>query len=1511
MERNHNGGFTLLETLLTVAILVILLGVSAVGVAYHRDYLKITELDNAARDIYMAAENRAVLLQNSGQLRTSATPLSGGSGPSLILTLSGSGSPVTIDTLSSSGNIDELADLLPAGTIDPALWSGDFRVVYDQTTGHVKEVFYAKEAFTEGLDNFSKSRGERVSDFRKGDTSRLVGWYKGGLAKEIGTKPLPTPGVEVFIDNGEELTLKVTYTRPEGLPAGVTYTPSVELDYPGTKVSLLKDNLSNYPDRRPSKVNGGFGTGNYITYTWVLDSLAKDAGGNSQQFKNLKSGLTNLGGDFKVTAGLTLKAGGWIDSAYYADGSDNSLFAKGSTASTNPSDPDCTHTALIANLRHLQNLRAQNPAFTSKVGNSITKAIQIENIECSKYKEKEYNFVPIHNTSLTLYEGNDHEISNLHVAYNSNAGLFERIADSRDSEMTIQNLTMIAPSVSATGNAGAVVGRVGLMGNWNAAAATIQNVSVINAAISAKNPGSNPGAGGVVGWVGGGRTCSISSCRVYWNDAGQLTNESGEIVYKIDGQNAGGLVGTVGNGSSALATCIIRNSYASTTVKAEGSSMAYSGTAGDLIGLAHYEDQIEIDSSYADCYIKNTSSGSESSVGGLVGWVPPKSTWADAYVKVTNCYAAGFIDGTSVHPAGLFYGALPSGSEVTNCYSVVRVMKADGTLEKPATPMYSGWNESSPGSAFYLSKANEVAGAVETALGSAFEYDTDKPETHVYNLRYEMSKTPGPADKALKLTPPYPFPGLKNVTETVIKPDGTPETIPAHYGDWAELEGSSGAGLVYYETYGDDSYGVWGVDAAGVELQALRDDGVVKKDGYALLFEGTAPDGFTIKYGDTDDNTLTWTLQIASGGTKWVESSGQNDSPDIAQFQVAGGGKTYTLVPLPHWIVTQAWKNISQYDNNFYRKLACGPDKATYWFNPHFAKTVVKQDDAPAEPTHSKKDAIIVRTIRHLWHLSTIRYTAGSISYQAYVHNKTYYFKQELDLDSTYGVGSTGFAFPQDYRSIGYCNGTDRNIFKGTYDGQGKSIKGVGYGDGATVVSSYVGLFGRNDGTLKNIVYYMSKFIPNTSGTGTTYFGGLAACNNGTVEDCKVIVDTGKLESNSLSLGSTGICVGGLVGWNNTNGTIKDSRVVSGNTPGATAAVALEAVENKVSSTYRYVEVGGLVGRNKGAISFPGNVSIKVDGLTNTGNNADVGGLVGMSEGGVIENCKAEVTTLTNSGNYGYVGCLVGLNETGRTIRNCTIGTPELANSGSGANVGGLVGRNRGAILEGLDAAAGETNTVAENIWNISLTKVDTNNAATRIYGACVGGLVGYSSGTVTGKPKGDSEYSITVDTVTHNGASGSVGGLIGTNSGTVTNCKAKVLNLEGMKNYVGGLMGSNSGNVTDCGADVDSLKKIGDSSCYAGGLVGYNQNGKVTRCTAKVDTLTSEGQYAYVGGLVGCNYSGGEQVTDCTATVIALKNTGGKLVKDGLKSLGFDFCAALAERRGGNLCAASGGILM
>ena len=79
-RRNRNSGFSVVEMLAVVAILVILLGISMVSVLRYRDLLEITELDNAAREIYMAAENRAVLLSGAKRLNYQVSSAKGPDG---------------------------------------------------------------------------------------------------------------------------------------------------------------------------------------------------------------------------------------------------------------------------------------------------------------------------------------------------------------------------------------------------------------------------------------------------------------------------------------------------------------------------------------------------------------------------------------------------------------------------------------------------------------------------------------------------------------------------------------------------------------------------------------------------------------------------------------------------------------------------------------------------------------------------------------------------------------------------------------------------------------------------------------------------------------------------------------------------------------------------------------------------------------------------------------------------------------------------------------------------------------------------------------------------------------------------------------------------------------------------------------------------------------------------------------------------------------------------------------
>ena len=72
MKRERTGrfspGFTLLETVITIAVLIIIMGLAFPAVAALQKNLKMTELDAAARHIFIAAQNQLTSLRAGGGL---------------------------------------------------------------------------------------------------------------------------------------------------------------------------------------------------------------------------------------------------------------------------------------------------------------------------------------------------------------------------------------------------------------------------------------------------------------------------------------------------------------------------------------------------------------------------------------------------------------------------------------------------------------------------------------------------------------------------------------------------------------------------------------------------------------------------------------------------------------------------------------------------------------------------------------------------------------------------------------------------------------------------------------------------------------------------------------------------------------------------------------------------------------------------------------------------------------------------------------------------------------------------------------------------------------------------------------------------------------------------------------------------------------------------------------------------------------------------------------------------
>ncbi|MDR0305024.1 MAG: hypothetical protein LBH98_09720 [Chitinispirillales bacterium] len=273
---------------------------------------------------------------------------------------------------------------------------------------------------------------------------------------------------------------------------------------------------------------------------------------------------------------------------------------------------------------------------------------------------------------------------------------------------------------------------------------------------------------------------------------------------------------------------------------------------------------------------------------------------------------------------------------------------------------------------------------------------------------------------------------------------------------------------------------------------------------------------------------------------------------------------------------------------------------------------------------------------------------------------------------------------------IGTKSGNTAIPFNGTFDGDGKVVKGINIGGN----NDRQGLFGfvDNMATVKNLG------IINVNIKGNTRIGGLVGSNAGIIENCYVSgniivmgtdyvgglvgisVEGGRIE-NCYAAGNIGgnSYIGGLVGEN--GGTIDNCYISGGNVRGTK--------ENS----------GGLVGKNTGTI---GNCYAIV-GVTGIGN---VGGLAGRSQG-TIKNCYAT----GNVAGTTSVGGLMGITDLGRSI---TINCYATGNVKGNNNVGGLLGQH------------GETwwNCDITNCYAVGNVKGDNN----------VGGLVGYNKYNTSNK---------------------------------------------------------------------------------------------------------------------------------------------------------------------------------
>ena len=1086
-KSNRKRGFSLIEVVIVVAVIGILLAVAVPNIiAYYRE-LKLVELDDSARTIFMAAQNEisAILAADKDGVPDGTdgsckypSPVAGGKVDDRTT--------VKFDYLSTISDADSLHKIVPAGSIESELQGNNYVVEYNQETGAVHAVWYwekgsnfkYKENYTDNVEN---AKAERIK--------APVGYYGGEGVDRIAVNQMPIPKMTLI--NAEELKLDISMSlkNTSGISKLNTKVDITISDSEGHKQTIIEGASLVDDTTTPDNLKGSL----------VLDTLKNYT---KKEISTSDSTLENIGNKFKdwVTANPDIKPGDNITVSVklYYDGTDRALIPQVASVATNSLFANVTAdgTAEIAYGRHLQNL--DNDEY------GITKAKQTRNIDfkatgtgadaiyCwnSTYGYETLLFIPINTSAtsaLTEYDGVTYEIRNLNIGNptsdpDANLGLFGSIYGVT-TDVKLENITLVNTMVDKQGG----------------------------------------DVGALAGFMANG---SLDNCHVYLDEFDSAGSRLADKGPRLQGQYAGGLVGMVSNSVE------LKNCSASTVISS-------TNQAGGLVGNAGGD--FFINNSYAACNITGAF------VGGLVGMsenIEINNSYAAGTVDIHDGMTSAV---TSMAVSGLFNSSTTATKAVAKSYAAVRY--GENVIKEAinVNGAYSG--AGTGGSVFYVEQsgvtyetgsgeskntselAGKIGGTEFTAAEGWFVPDGGS-KVNPMGLTYPYNTLD------TDLADPYPYP--------MLVADATAGSAAMeHYGDWLEDAGGD-AMMAYIEKYDDGSYGIYAAKKAvdgkvTTVTNSLKDKDKVVVDDFYRFIGPSDPGEFTLddgtdKYTFEEETVSDAKLQEAIGdGMKVFKPQSVTGWDGVKNYYhkiKLNSGTTYLYNPS---FACEAF-DVTEY---------VAPDSAGNPTKTIATDVILEKPDAAGAGesftdgagNSNEATGVVIRSARQLANIQA--YTTAADAPQdatgTTVYGQTWVYDQLANIVFSGTNEYTGSGL-----TVGKASGTtDRllpaKLTTGKYYGHEKEIKNLYIGtatDGAGLFES-VGTGG--------ILQDMRLVNVSVAGDGALATGGLVGILYGTVDDCGIYVSDATEYSNWTVTGSGTNGVGGLIGEISSNAEAKSS----------------------------------------------------------------------------------------------------------------------------------------------------------------------------------------------------------------------------------------------------------------------------------------------------------------------------------------------------------------------------------